>query len=77
MSDTRTRIVDVIRRVSRENSVPGANDSLFDSGLLDSFTLPEMITALEEEFGLRIPDSDMLPINFDSIAVIESYLASR
>ena len=52
-------------------------ESLFESGLLDSFTLTDLVTALESEFSIRIPDSDLTPRKFDSIARIEAYVQSR
>jgi len=36
-----------------------------------------MIAALESEFSIWIPDSDLNPRKFDSITRIEAYLESR
>jgi acyl carrier protein len=36
-----------------------------------------MVTALETEFSIRVPDSDFKPRKFDSIASIEAYVQSR
>jgi len=75
--DQQSRIVDIVRRVAGKpvNFEPG--ESLFESGLLDSFTLPDLVTALESEFSVRIPDSDLNPRKFDSVERIQAYLASR
>ncbi|MGH9657752.1 MAG: acyl carrier protein [Bryobacteraceae bacterium] len=56
---------------------PAPDESLFDSGLIDSFALTDMVSALELEFSIKIPDSDLNPRKFDSIARIETYLESR
>ena len=69
------RIIDVIRRVSKQEVVPDPEESLFDSGYLDSFALTDMVAELEKEFGVAIPDSDLSPRRFDSVAKIEGYLA--
>ena len=53
------------------------DESLFDSGLLDSFALPDVLSALEKAFSIKIPDSDLNPRKFDSISRIESYIESR
>jgi acyl carrier protein len=45
--------------------------------MLDSFALTDVVSALEKEFALKIPDSDLNPRKFDSIARIEQYLDSR
>jgi D-alanine--poly(phosphoribitol) ligase subunit 2 len=73
----RSTIVRIIQDVSKKDITPGVDESLFDSGLLDSFALPDMVTALEEEFGLKIPDSDLNPRKFDTIERIEEYLANK
>ena len=49
-------------------------ESLFESGLLDSFALPDLVSAIEEEFSIKVPDRDLNPRKFDSIARIETYL---
>ena len=53
------------------------DESLFDSGTLDSFTLPDLVTGLEEQFGVSIPDSDLVPERFDTINKIEAYLDTK
>ena len=71
-------IVAVIQSVAPEKSLdPALDDSLFESGLLDSFALPDLVTALEQKFGVKIPDSDLIPRKFDTIARIQAYLDSR
>ncbi len=75
--DRQARIIEIIRQVSKKNITPGPEESLFDSGLLDSFALPDMVTELERAFQVKIPDSDLNPRKFDSVARIESYLESR
>ncbi|MBI1790594.1 MAG: acyl carrier protein [Acidobacteria bacterium] len=75
--DRRTQIAEIIRAVSKKSAPADQDESLFDSGLLDSFALPDMVTALEQKFGIAIPDSDLNPRKFDSISRIETYLESR
>jgi acyl carrier protein len=70
-------ILKVIHAVSDLSSDPGRDESLFDSGALDSFTLPDLVSGLEQEFGVAIPDSDLIPERFDTVAKIEAYLDKR
>jgi len=70
----RTRILEILRRASKKDLDPKPDESLFDSGLLDSFALPDVVSELEKEFSLSIPDSDLNPRKFDSVARIERYL---
>jgi acyl carrier protein len=75
--DNRARIITILKNVSKKDSVPDADESLFDSGFLDSFALPDMVGELEREFQIKIPDADLNPRKFESIARIETYVESR
>jgi acyl carrier protein len=75
--DTQTRIIEIVKQVSGKPINPTPEESLFESGVLDSFTLADVVSALEKEFSLKIPDSDLSPRKFDSVARIETYLQSR
>jgi acyl carrier protein len=72
--DQRSKIIEIIRQVSGQTVDPAPEQSLFESGLLDSFTLTDLAAEIEKQFSIRIPDSDLTPRRFDSIARIESYL---
>jgi len=73
----RQKIIALILNVSKRDIAPEPEESLFDSGYLDSFALPEMVCELEREFAIRVPDADLNPRQFETVARIESYLASR
>jgi acyl carrier protein len=68
------KIINVIKRVSKQDVSPDPEESLFESGYLDSFALTDMVSELEKEFDVVIPDSDLSPRRFDSVARIDSYL---
>ena len=74
--DKQTKIVDIICRLSGKPE-PAPDESLFESGLLDSFLLADLVAALESEFQIRIPDTDLRPRKFDSVSLIRSYVGSR
>ena len=68
----------------RENCLPrnieieyGNDDNLFDRGIIDSAGLLAFVSYVEQEFGLVIPDEDLLPENFSSIASISDYIRQR
>ena len=75
--NTQTKITEIVKRFASRPADPSPEESLFDSGLLDSFALADMVTELEKEFSIRIPDSDLVPRKFDSIARIEAYVKGR
>jgi acyl carrier protein len=74
--DNSEKIIAILKNVSKKNSVPAADESLFDSGFLDSFALPDMVGELEREFQIKIPDSDLNPRKFETISRIETYIES-
>ncbi len=45
-------------------------DSLLSKGLLDSMSILKTVTFCEEQFGIAIPDEDVLPDNFESVRAI-------
>ena len=52
-----------------------ANDaSLLDRGVIDSTGVLEIVMFLEEEFALKIKDSEMLPENFDSVEKLVAFV---
>lgn len=75
--DNRERILAIVRKASDQTTTPDPDESLFDSGYLDSFALPDMVSELEREFGIKIPDADLNPRKFESLAKIQSYIESR
>jgi acyl carrier protein len=75
--DKQSKIIEIVRRVAGKPVDFAPEDSLFESGLLDSFSLTDLVNELESEFSVRIPDSDLNPRKFDSVARIRAYLESR
>ena len=75
--EPQARILKVIQNVTGKEITPSADESLFVSGLLDSFALTDFVSGLEEEFGVSIPDSDLSARKFDTIGKVESYLAAK
>jgi acyl carrier protein len=73
---TEERIRAVVEKVAQKPLPKDPEESLFDSGVLDSFALPDMIGELEKEFHVKVPDADLTPRKFDSVARIASYLGA-
>lgn len=72
--DKRTKINEILNEIAGKAISPAADESLFDSGLLDSFALADLVSAVEKAFDCKIPDADLNPRKFDSIERIEAYL---
>ncbi len=53
------------------------DDSFLDKGILDSTGILEMIYFLEEQFGIKIDDVEMIPENLDSVNNLISFIARK
>lgn len=71
------RLRKLVQEVAGKPAPADEEQSLFESGLLDSFALPDLVSAIEKEFAVKVPDSDLNPRKFDSIARMDAYLADR
>lgn len=69
-------VLTYLKQAAREARVamPEREASLFDAGLLDSFSLVEFVSLLEEEYGMRVSDAELKPGNFDTMAKIEAFV---
>jgi acyl carrier protein len=45
-------------------------EKLLDKGLMDSLSILKTVTFCEEQFGITIPDQDVLPDHFESVKAI-------
>lgn len=75
--DRRPGILKVLHAVAGKEVNPAEDESLFGSGLLDSFALPDFVSGLEQEFSVTVPDADLSARKFDTIEKVESYLESK
>lgn len=57
--------------------MPGDQESLLGSGVLDSTGVLELIEFLEEQFAISVADTETVPTNLDSISGITRYVASK
>ena len=53
------------------------NASLLEEGIIDSVAVIEMVTFLEETFGVKIEDEEIIPDNLDSVNKIEAYVNKK
>lgn len=50
------------------------NTSFLETGIIDSTGILELVTFLEESFGITVEDEELTPENLDSIANLAQYL---
>jgi acyl carrier protein len=72
-------VLDFLAESAQNNGAgaPRNGDDLFKTGALDSFALVDFVTVLEEQCGVKVPDSDVTPANFQTLEAIESYVATH
>jgi acyl carrier protein len=51
--------------------------SLYETGVIDSFLLLQLLAALEAEFGIVIHNREVVPENLDSIGRIGTFVARK
>lgn len=69
---TADRIIALVRAILEKRSIArsvGRDDDLGECGI-SSLDMVNLMLAVEAEFGLKIPDADMTPANFRSVARI-------
>lgn len=52
-------------------------DSLLESGLVDSAGIFTIVAFLESEFNITVPDEDIVPEHFESVKSVAAYVESR
>ena len=72
-------IKNLVRKFLLDNFVMGGNVTIADdtsfmkAHILDSTGFIELILFIEESFGMKVDDAEMLPENFDSLLNIDGY----
>lgn len=51
--------------------------SLLESGVLDSLGILDVVTFLEQEFGLQIVDDELVPENFQSVESLSAFVRDK
>ena len=52
-------------------------DSFLDKGIIDSTGVMEVILFLDEEFGIKVTDDEIVPENLDSVRNIGQFVARK
>ncbi len=63
--------------LSRDESRLGDSDSLTALGILDSTGALEVVTYLQERYGVTVQDEELRPENLDSIDKIAAFIERK
>ncbi len=73
-----------VRQYIVDNLLMGAQDlklsdteSFMQNHVIDSTGFLELIAFLEDTFGIRVEDEEMVPENLDSLAAIQAFVARK
>ena len=53
------------------------DDSLLDSGIVDSTGVLELVAFIEEEYEVEVKDEELIPENLDSIDKIAAFIERK
>ena len=55
----------------------GFDDSLLEGGFIDSLRMIQLVTFIEQRYGVYVEADDFIPENFDSINGIFNFICTR
>lgn len=53
------------------------NDSLWQSKILDSISIVELVVEIENEYGISVPFNEIIEDNFETVANMIKYISSK
>ena len=77
--DTQTALAGYIQKelaIGRKKPILPDED-LFASGVLDSLGVLQLVLFVEEQFGIKVADEDVVLENFQTLDAMARYIASR
>ena len=79
MSDYKNELTDFIKQeILHGRAVNLDQDQdLLGAGVIDSLGILRMVAFMEEQFGVQVPDEDVVFENFQSIGAMARYIAQR
>jgi acyl carrier protein len=56
---------------------PVASSSFMETGLIDSTGILELIGFVEDKYGIKVGDDELVPENLDSVASIAAFVVRK
>jgi len=60
-----------------DESVLANSDSFLEKGILDSTGILEVIYFIEDEYGVKVEDEEMIPENLDSVERLVAFVQRK
>jgi acyl carrier protein len=67
----------VADELGRDLNGIGDDASLLEAGVLDSLGVLQLVGFIEERYGLRVPDDQLMPEQFESIETIANLVSDH
>ena len=62
---------------TEDQAALSSEGSLLERGIIDSTGVLELIMFLEDEFGVKVKDEEMIPENLDSVVNLVSFVQRK
>lgn len=62
---------------AKDVSAVGQDESLLDSGLLDSASIFELVAFVETQFQIDIGDEEIVPGNFETVRQLAAFIEGK
>ena len=74
--DRKTVLIDYIKNeiMRNRNAKLSEEEDLLSSGILDSLAILQLVAFVDEQFGIEVPDQDVVYENFNSVKSLTEYL---
>ncbi len=67
----------ISRYLQGDGSKLNDDESLFESGILDSLGVLRLVSFLEERFGVRVKDEELVPENFETLNRLADFVNGK
>ena len=74
--DRKTALTEFVKNevMRNKNAKLDEDEDLLSAGILDSLAILQLVAYIEDQFGIKIPDEDVVFENFQSINALNAYL---
>ncbi len=74
--DIRKYIIDNFLYGQDDNSI-GDDVSFLENGIIDSTGVLELVSFVQETYGIRVQDDELIPNKFDSLSKLETFILKK
>jgi acyl carrier protein len=74
--DRKTALIEFVKNeiMRNKNAKLNEDEDLLSAGVLDSLAILQLVAFIEDRFGIKVPDEDVVFENFQSINALVAYL---